>query len=394
MIMIKNKKDCCGCTACSSVCPQKCIVMQEDNEGFKYPQIDQSKCTDCGLCEKVCPVKKEKPSDEITKSYVVRTKDACVLASSTSGGAFTALSDVIFSEGGVVFGGAFDKDFNVIHDYAESKTDGEKFRGSKYVQSEMGNTFSRVKEFLDEGRLVLFSGTPCQTAGLVSFLRKPYDNLITVDFVCHAVPSPKVWEKYRSFLRKKYNSEIKNVNFRSKHYGYHCSSMKIDFENGKSKINGLNTDLLMKSFFQNVCCRPSCYDCKFKTIERYCDITVFDCWNITRYVKEKKDDDKGYSAVILHNSKAERLFNKAADTLEVYSADTDLLIQTDGTYAIKSIDQNPKREEYFRLLNSPMELDEVVNRVIPIKKSKIIIGKCKGFLYRTHLLHLLQKIKK
>ena len=209
MIEIKNKVLCCGCTACSSVCPKGCIQMVSDFEGFKYPSVNTDLCINCGLCEKVCPIKKDKPTDEITKSYAVRIKDDDILEKSTSGGAFSALSKVVFDADGVVFGGAFDDEFNVIHTYAEKESDGIKFRGSKYVQSDMGECFSKVKKFLDSGRYVLFSGTPCQTAGLLSYLQKPYDNLITVDFVCHAVPSPKVWEKYRDFLRKKYNSKIK-----------------------------------------------------------------------------------------------------------------------------------------------------------------------------------------
>lgn len=394
MIEIKDKVLCCGCTACSSVCPKGCIEMVSDCEGFKYPSVNADLCINCGLCEKVCPIKKEKPSDELTKSYVARIKDSDILEKSTSGGAFSALSKVVFDENGVVFGGAFDEEFNVIHTYAEKEADGIKFRGSKYVQSDMGECFSKVREFLDSGRTVLFSGTPCQTAGLLTFLRKPYDNLITVDFVCHAVPSPKVWEKYRDYLCKKYNSKIKSVNFRSKYYGYHCSSMKVDLENGKSEANGISTDLLMKSFFQNVCCRPSCYQCAFKTVERYADITVFDCWNISRYCPDKKDDDRGYSAVIVHNRRADEFFKRAAVQLEFYQADTDILISTDGTYAVKSIDSNPKREEYFRLLNTDMPLDKVVDKTIPIKTSNKIINKLKGFLYRTHILQILEKIKK
>ena len=170
--------------------------------------------------------------------------------------------------------------------------------------------------------------------------------------------------------------------------------MKIDFENGKSQAQGISTNLFTKSFFQGVSCRPSCYKCAFKTVERNSDITVFDCWSISRYRPDKKDDDKGYSAVIVHNRRAEEFFKKASEMLEVYEADTDVLISTDGTYAVKSIDANPKREEYFRLLNTDMPLDKVVDSVIPIKTSKKIINKCKGILYKTHLLQILEKMKK
>lgn len=394
MINIENKKDCCGCTACYSVCPKHCITMEEDSEGFRYPKIDAENCINCNMCSKVCPVLKEEPKDDFTKAYIVRNKDNDVLMNSSSGGAFTAFSDAAVDEHYVVFGGAFDDDFNVIHDCAETKTDAEKFRGSKYVQSQLNDTFLQIKSLLDNGRKVLFSGCPCQVAGLVSFLQKPYDNLITVDFICHAVPSPKVWKKYREYLTSKYKSDIKSVNFRSKEFGYHCSSMKIEMENGKTQKLGMNTDLLLKSFFLNVCSRPSCYDCHFKTTDRYSDITVFDCWDISRYDKNKKDDNKGYSAVLLHNQKGQKLFEKISDKVECCDADLDVLLKTDGRYALKSIDYNPKREKYFELLNTDMPLNLVVKNVIPVKTSKKIIANLKGILFKTGLLSVLQKIKK
>lgn len=394
MIEIDNKKDCCGCTACYSVCPKKCITMKEDFEGFKYPEVNKEQCIDCDLCKNVCPILKDKPKDNLTEAFIVRTLDNEVLSESSSGGAFTALSDTAINNSATVFGGAFDKDFNVIHASAKTKEDAKKFRGSKYVQSNLSDTFLNIKELLNKGEKVLFSGTPCQVSGLVSFLGKPYDNLITVDFVCHAVPSPKVWEKYREFLYSKYNSKIKNVNFRSKVYGYHCSSMKVELENGKVLKNGLSTDLMLKSFFKDVACRPSCYDCQFKTVDRNADITIFDCWNITRYAPNKKDDNRGYSAVIVHNQKAKDFFEKAKPLLECYDADLDLLMKIDGKMGLSSIKYTPKREEFFKLLDKGLPLDEVVDKVIPIKTSKKIAGKAKGFLYKTHMLGILQKIKK
>ena len=393
-IDINNKKDCCGCTACSAVCPEGCITMAEDSEGFYYPSVDESVCINCGLCERVCPIKKEIPKDSLQKSFVSRINDDEVLMNSSSGGAFTALSRYAIDNGYTVYGGAYNECFDVVHDSAKTNAEAVKFRGSKYVQSFMGDTFKKIKAQLDGGERVLFSGTPCQGAGLLSYLRKPYDNLVTVDFVCHAVPSPKVWKLYREYLTKKYNSEIKSVNFRSKVYGYHCSSIKIDMQNGKSQAKGLNTDMFLKSFFFNVSCRPSCYDCHFKTVDRVCDITVFDCWNITRFVPDKKDDDRGYSAVIVHSKKGQAFFEKASACLEVNNADLDTLIEYNGKYAVKSIDYTPKREEYFRLVNEGLPIDEVTKRVIPIKTKNKLMGKAKGFLHATGLMSLAQRLKK
>ena len=233
-----NKGSCCGCTACSSICPKSCITMTEDNEGFYYPSVDMDKCINCGLCEKVCPVKRDIPKDSVQQSFVSRINDDTVLMNSSSGGAFTALSRYAIDNGFTVYGGAYNECFDVVHESAVTNEDAVKFRGSKYVQSYLGDTFKKIKSQLDKGEKVLFSGTPCQCAGLVSFLKKPYENLLTVDFVCHAVPSPKVWKLYREYLTKKYKSKIKGVNFRSKVYGYHCSSIKIDMENGKSQKLG------------------------------------------------------------------------------------------------------------------------------------------------------------
>lgn len=392
-IDINNKKDCCGCTACSSVCPKNCITMAEDNEGFLYPSVDAENCIDCGMCEKVCPIKKEIPSDSFQGSFVARIDDDEVLMNSSSGGAFTALSRFAIGSGFTVYGGAYNECFDVVHESAKTNEEAKKFRGSKYVQSFLGDTFRQIKSQLNKGEKVLFSGTPCQCAGLISYLGKPYDNLITVDFVCHAVPSPKVWSVYRDYLNKKYKSKIKDVNFRSKVYGYHCSSIKIDMENGKSQKLGLNTDMFLKSFFFNVSCRPSCYECHFKTVDRVCDITVFDCWNITRFVPDKKDDDRGYSAVIVHSKKGAAFFEKASSCLEVHKADLDTLIKYDGKYAVKSIDYTEKREEYFRLINEGLPIDEVTKRVIPIKTKNKLMGKTKGFLHATGLMKLAQKLK-
>ena len=207
MIEIVNKADCCGCTACMAVCPKKCIEMKDDIEGFKYPSIDTNKCIHCDKCNSVCPIQKpSKQEDKPAEVYFVQSTDESIRASSTSGGMFTALAEHVISKNGVVFGVAFkDSDsWEVIHTVAEDKKEIEKFRGSKYVQSDVGNCFSATRDNLINNRLVLFSGTPCQIAGLKKYLGKEYSNLITVDVVCRAVPSPFVWSKYVELFKNKY----------------------------------------------------------------------------------------------------------------------------------------------------------------------------------------------
>lgn len=222
MIDIKDKKNCCGCWACKNVCPVQCITMTEDEEGFRYPQVNSDSCIDCHLCEKVCPIKNVKPEEEKPqKGYLLQNKDAKVLAESTSGGAYTAIAKYVLKQGGVVFGAALNENNEARHILIESKNKLWKFRNSKYVQSLIGDTYQQAKEFLKQGRLVCFSGTPCQMEGLVSYLRKPYDNLIIVDVVCRAVPSPKVRRKYIEYQSLTYGEDLKNLKFRDKKfYGY------------------------------------------------------------------------------------------------------------------------------------------------------------------------------
>ena len=196
MIKISHKKDCCGCGACVQRCPKHCIAMQEDKEGFLYPVINKTKCTNCGLCEKVCPVINQGHCNNPIKTYAAINPKNDVRIASSSGGVFTVLAEDIINSNGVVFGAAFNNEWNVEHTCVENIKDLEKLRGSKYVQSNIGNSYQEAESFLKEGREVLFSGTPCQIAALKLFLRKEYKNLTTVDFVCHGVPSPAVWRKY------------------------------------------------------------------------------------------------------------------------------------------------------------------------------------------------------
>ena len=210
MIEIKDKKNCCGCSACYSICPKNCIEMKADREGFLYPKINKDLCINCGLCETVCPIinkVEEKVFEQ--EGYLVQNKDEKVREESTAGGAFTAIAKYVLEKKGIVFGVQYDENLNVVHSYVENEIDLKLYRNSKYVQSKIGKTFKQAKKFLDEDRWVCFSGTPCQIEGLKKYLKKDYNKLITVDVVCHAVPSPLVWEKYLEVQRKKYGNNIK-----------------------------------------------------------------------------------------------------------------------------------------------------------------------------------------
>ena len=228
MIEVTEKQNCCGCTACVAVCPKNCIEMKEDMEGFLYPEVDQSSCIHCNACDRVCPilnVKERKPFEQ--SAYIVQNKDVEVLRESTAGGAFTAIAKYVIHNSGVVFGVELNKNLEAHHIYVEDVTELKRFRNSKYVQSSVGGTLRKVKFFLEQGKTVCFSGTPCQIEGLKCYLKKDYENLITVDVVCRAVPSPLIFRKYVELQKQELEDDIKTVRFRDKYYGYKYSTMNV-----------------------------------------------------------------------------------------------------------------------------------------------------------------------
>lgn len=276
MIQIKSKLDCCGCTACASSCPKSAITMVPDEEGFLYPKIDMRRCIECGACERACPILNKKTViSEKTEGYIIRIKDNKILYESTSGGAFTALADYILKQNGIVYGAGYDNNMRVVCKRATTKQQLQEMRGSKFVQSDLGNIFQDIKKELKEGTTILFSGTPCQVAGLLSFLRKKPDNLLCVDFVCRGVPSPGLWDNYVKYMENKYSSKIVGARFKHKTYGYHTSTMKIDFANGKTYYGSGRVDPYMKAFVREISSRPSCAACAFKGIERPTLISQF-----------------------------------------------------------------------------------------------------------------------
>lgn len=327
MITIKNKKDCCGCSACYSICPKNCIEMKVDEEGFLYPNVDKDVCINCGLCEKICPIINKVEEKKVPQEgYLVQIKDEKIRAESTSGGAFTAIAKYVLDRKGVVFGVQYDKDLNVVHSYVENEADLKLYRNSKYVQSKIGDTFKQAKKFLDEGRWVCFSGTPCQIEGLKKYLRKDYEKLVTVDIVCHAVPSPLIWEKYLEVQREKYGNDIKNILFRDKkYYGYKYSQMTIRNSKGEDLAHlGVESDIMLRAFFSDICDRPSCYECSFKKRYRVSDFTIWDCF-ITGLIAKDFDDDKGTTRVLIQSQKAKIIFDEIKSEFKYKNIGADLL---------------------------------------------------------------------
>ena len=316
MIDIKHRADCCGCEACVQVCPQKCIDFLADNQGFLYPKVRKDSCIDCGLCENVCPILNQAVPSPIshTKLFAVKSKDDVVRQQSSSGGFFSVLSEYILGNNGVIYGAAFDDAFNVCHSRVDDIADIHKLRGSKYVQSRIGQTFSECKDDLKAGKLVLFTGTPCQISALRHFLRKDYDNLIKVEVVCHGVPSPMIYQQYlkETIIKDVEDRTITKVNFRTK-----LGSWKKYFFTVEYKDRGeiceykecVTDSLYMKGFLSDLYIRPSCFECPAKKFTSGADFTIADFWG-QEYTFPEFDDDKGVSAVFANTVKAQEVFNK------------------------------------------------------------------------------------
>ncbi|MBE5851206.1 MAG: 4Fe-4S dicluster domain-containing protein [Lachnospiraceae bacterium] len=349
MINIRDKKNCTGCSACVAVCPQKCIKMKSDEEGFYYPKVDQKKCLECNSCEEVCPIRntiEEKQFEQ--EGFVVQNRDSRILAESTAGGAFTAIAQYVIRNGGIVFGVVLNDQYTAEHTWIENESELSLFRGSKYVQSYISEeVFDKAKSSLDQGRLVCFSGTPCQVEGLKSFLRKDYDNLVTVDVVCRAVPSPMVFKKYIDLQEGILGSKIRKIRFRDKYYGYKYSTMNIITENNQGDYHqGVESDLWLRAYYSGICLRPSCYQCQFKKRYRVSDFTMWDCFAVDRYSKEL-NNDKGVTKLLVHSKKGKKIFKQISSDLMYVRINPDLLVK--GTKEMfSSIEYNDRRELFMR----------------------------------------------
>lgn len=371
-------KNCCGCAACAQKCPHHALQMKADDFGFFYPSVDKKLCSDCGVCEKICPVlnlkKTEKENDPPT--FAMIHKDDGVRSISSSGGVFTAVAKSVIDAGGAVFGARFSDDFTaVVHDFTETESGLAAFRGSKYVQSETGETFRQCEQFLKEDRPVLFSGTPCQIAGLHAFLGKKYDNLLTVDLICHGVPAPLLWKKYVLYKVQKAKCKIKNIFFRSKSTGWIRSSLLIQYCNGKQYSKPANEDPYMRLFSSDICLRESCYACAFRTKHRLSDITIADFWGIDR-VDSSLFDDKGTSLVHTHSEKGKNLI----ETLSPLFIKKEFPFEAANQYNVM-IRQSPKPAKH-----------DAFFRDFPVLPFPKLLKKYSGISFKTKIKRFLKSI--
>lgn len=328
MISIENKKDCCGCTACASICPHKAISMKPDTLGFLYPKVDLSLCTNCGLCEKVCSFNEHYDTSlnlPVPDVYAVRHKDMHEIETSRSGAMFIALSDWVLNQGGIIYGAGYMDHFRVVHKRATTKEERNEFKGSKYVQSDMNTIFLQVKQDLKNGLNVLFSGTPCQTAGLSSFIgNKLREKLILVDIVCHGVPAPYIWKDYLTFLEGKYQKGITFVNFRDKsRLGWNAHVESFTFVDKTKKEFNIYASL----FNQCIMFRPSCGKCHYTNFSRPSDITIADFWGWQKTNATFNSDDKGVSLVLVNTEKGKMLFNSVKEEINFIASSIDKCLQ-------------------------------------------------------------------
>ena len=416
MLQLTDKQDCCGCHACGSVCARHSITMQEDNEGFLYPVVDTSTCTGCGLCEKVCPVINQDEPRKPLKVYGAKNRNEEIRRQSSSGGIFTPLAEAVIRDGGVVFGAKFDKDWNVIHAWTDTIEGIADFRGSKYVQSTIGNTYREAREFLKQGRKVLFSGTPCQIAGLRKYLRKEYENLLMVDVVCHGVPSPLVWREYVGEVREKIRAErvvgkntvssflndlpvITGISFRDKTHGWKKYGFRLRYAAYKADVNSVSDsdtgkahellqpypeNVFMKGFLSNLYLRPSCYDCTARSGKSGSDISIADFWGVQNYYPEF-DDDKGIGLVLVNTDKGRKAYEQT-------NSDSNESTYEQGLNQNPSLEHSVARTKHVKTFWDNFSLkgmDAVEDIICKMKQGVIIRLYGKGRHVVRRMLHAL-----
>ena len=312
--LYSSPEECCGCSACASICPQAAISFKDTKKGFLYPETDESKCVECGLCIKACDFKKFKPTGKKPDTFAVRHKDENEVATSRSGAVFAAMCKEITARGGVCFGCELDQELTVVHKMEESYEGCLKYKGSKYVQSDMKDCFKQCEEQLQENKWVLFSGTGCQTHGLLTFLKNKninLDKLITVDIVCHGVPSPGIWKNYIDVYQTKLGQPFTSLDFRDKQTnGWQAHIEKYTTAEGKT----FNNNQWAQMYYRHIMFRDSCFACPYTTTERLSDFTIADYWEIGNNAPEF-DDDKGCSLVLVHTDKAKKFFEDIKQVL-------------------------------------------------------------------------------
>lgn len=385
MIRIQDKQSCCCCGACVQRCPKHCIFLQEDDEGFLYPKVDEVICINCGLCEKVCPILNRAEQIEPLKVLAAKNNNEEERMNSSSGGVFMPLAREVINKKGVVFGAVYDEHWEVHHVYAEKIEEVYPMMGSKYLQSRIENTYKEAEQFLKQGRDVMFVGSPCQIAGLRTFLRnKEYPNLLLVDFLCHGVPSPGVWRRY---LAETYaTTPIGDINFRDKRktgwakYRFVVKKQSLTNENVDKNIiltsENHSANTFMQGFLSDIFLRPSCYGCKCKNGVSHSDLTIGDFWGIAQIAPEF-DDDKGVGLVLVNSEKGGKIFSKLS--FDILSFSLEEARRNNGGFN-ESTSPNPKRNQFFSQIENGITIKTAVAICLQLPLKQRIIFSIKKLI--------------
>lgn len=377
MIQVNDKQYCCGCSACEQICPRQCITMHRDKMGFEYPLVEQERCINCSLCEKVCVYTQLTDKREPLQTFAAKALDNTIRNQSSSGGLFTLIAEQTIKNGGVVFGAKFDSNWDIVHSYTEAIDGLAEFRGSKYVQSKIGESYQQVRSFLKSGRKVLFTGTPCQVAGLRLFLNKEYANLLLVDVACHGVPSPEVWQDYLTSLSDERPTLVK---FRSKSRGWSKYSYVVMHRNLTTVDQPHDDNVYSLAFLNDLTLRPSCFNCPSKAGRSGSDITIADCWGIDALLPNV-NDDKGHNLVLVNSLKGQRIIEN-------------LTLEKQAVNFHESVKYNPallystsKTEQYDRFWSEYINRGfETIFTFLPPKRQNKEISLYKRLKYRLSLL--------
>ncbi len=320
-----KKEECCGCGACAAVCPVHAIHMGQDREGFAYPHMDASVCIRCGKCKKICPIQNSALKNCVNRYLGAKAKEERVRYGSSSGGVFPILAEYVLERNGVVYGAGYDSDMRVVHRQAGNPEELEKLKRTKYVQSSLEGIFLRVEQHLKEKRPVLFCGTPCQTQAIRLFLGEDYEGLFLVDLVCYGVPSPGIWRDYVKYLEGTHHGKMTDFSFRDKRArdsGHTCVSVI----GGREYAGSVYQDRFCRMYFANLILRPSCYECKFCTVDRDSDFTIGDFWGIG-HVRPDMDDGMGNSIVLIHTARAKEVWEQIRDRMDWFECKKEEILQ-------------------------------------------------------------------
>lgn len=387
-ISILNKKNCTGCRMCEQICPVNAIKMIENEEGFIEPTVDEKKCINCGICSKKCPQLNdiEYKRLENLEVYAAKNRNIDEQKKSSSGGVFSAIANYVLENEGIVYGCAFNKEFVAEHIGIQKKNELYKLKGSKYVQSNTMDTFNNVKEYLNKNKIVAYSGTPCQIAGLKNFLGKEYENLITIDLLCHGVPSPKTFKEYIKYLENKSGKKIQNYEFRNKEKQYWNLGykIKITFEENEAKFINGDEDIYTNAFSKGIMLREVCYNCKYTNNKRMGDITLGDFWGVDK-TYPKLYDKNGVSVILVNTLKGKEILDKIKKEIIIDEVEYEEVENYADTLK-QSCERNDERNKIFEKI----EKEGIYN----ILKKKISI-KSKIKKYIPSMLRLkLKEIKK